>query len=89
MVLLEAMQQKKACISTNEGGIPEIIIPDQTGYLIPKQDHVSLADKISYLIDHQELCAQLGENGLIRYNQLFTIQKFEEHFVTILKKCLE
>lgn len=89
MVLLEAMQQKKACISTNEGGIPEIIIPDQTGYLIPKQDHVSLADRISYLMDHQELCAQMGENGLIRYNQLFTLQKFENNFISIINDCLK
>ena len=89
MVLSEAMQQEKACISTNEGGIPEIIIPDQTGYLIPKQDHVSLANKISYLIDHQDLCAQMGKNGLIRYNQLFTLQKFEENFVSIIKDCLK
>lgn len=89
MVLLEAMQQKKACISTNEGGIPEIIIPEQTGYLIPKQDHISLADKISYLIDHQELCVKMGENGLIRYNQLYTLQKFEENFTSIIKDCLK
>lgn len=89
MVLLEAMQQKKACISTNEGGIPEIIIPDQTGYLIPKQNHVLLAEKIMYLIHHKELCSTMGENGFTRYNQYFTLQKFEEHLVSILKDCLK
>lgn len=89
MVLLEAMQQKKACISTYEGGIPEIIIPNQTGYLIPKQNHTLLAEKIMYLINHKELCSIMGENGFARYNQYFTLQKFEEHFVSILKDCLK
>lgn len=89
MVLLEAMQQKKACISTNEGGIPEIIIPNQTGYLIPKQNHILLAEKIMYLINHKELCSTMGENGFARYNQNFTLQKFEKHFVSILKDCLK
>lgn len=89
MVLLEAMQQKKACISTDEGGIPEIIVQNQTGYLIPKQDHVSLAEKIIYLINHQEICSTMGNNGFIRYNQYFTLQKFEENFVSIIKDCLK
>lgn len=89
MVLLEAMQQKKACISTDEGGIPEIIVPNQTGYLVPKQDYILLAEKIMYLINHKELCVTLGENGFTRYNKYFTLPKFEENFVSIIKDCLK
>lgn len=89
MVLLEAMQQKKACISTEEGGIPEIIIPNETGYIIPPKDSSLLAKKISYLINHPHLCKDMGEQGFIRYNQLFTLQCFERKFISILDMCLK
>lgn len=89
MVLLEAMQHKKACISTNEGGIPEIILPNETGYIIPSKDASLLADKISFLIEHPLLCKEMGEKGFERYNKYFTLQCFEKQFISILNSCLE
>lgn len=87
MVLLEAMQQKKACISTDEGGIPEIIIQNETGYIIPKKSPQELANKLEYLIKHPDICHTMGEKGFQRYKQLFTLEAFEKRLTTILSKC--
>lgn len=88
MVLLEAMQQKKACISTSEGGIPEIILSGETGYIIPQKDSSFLAKKIGYLINHPHLCKNMGEKGFIRYSHLFTLSSFEANIIKILESCI-
>ena len=89
MVLLEAMQQKKTCISTNEGGIPEIILQDKTGYIIPPKESSLLAEKISFLIEHPLLCEEMGKKAFARYSQFFTFQCFEKQFISIIKECLK
>lgn len=88
MVLLEAMQQKKACISTNEGAIPEIIVPNETGYIIPKKSPEALAEKMEFLLEHPEHCIRMGKNGFSRYCNLYTLSAFETRLVTILKEAL-
>lgn len=88
LVLLEAMQHGIACISTNEGGIPHIIDEGKNGFMVPKQDPIALADAISRLITDRELCRKMGEFGLEKYQNEFTLDKFEERFVGILKSEL-
>lgn len=89
MVLLEAMQHKKACISTNEGGIPEIIVPNETGYIVPSKDATILANKIENFINDSNLCKEMGEKGFERYNQYFTLKHFEKQLIEIFKSCLK
>ena len=88
MVILEAMQQGLACISTREGGIPDIIIDDVTGFLIDKKDEKALTDKLIYLIEHPDLCTAMGKAGKERFLKEFTLESFEERLVTILNDCI-
>ena len=84
LVLLEAMQQGLPCISTNEGGISEIIIPDETGCIIKKKSPQELADKIEFLLNNPNKRIDMGNRGFERYKQLFTLKAFEQRIVSIL-----
>lgn len=84
LVLLEAMQQGIPCISTNEGGIPDIIENEETGYIVSKHNPQELAEKITLLIKNAELCKQMGEAGKKKFEKEFTIEQFEKKFVGIL-----
>lgn len=88
LVLLEAMQYELPIVATNEGGIPSIIEDGKTGYLVKKQDAQALADTLEVLIKNPELRLQLGQNGRKRYEDNFTIQKFEKRFTEILNKLV-
>lgn len=88
LVLLEAMEQGIACISTNEGGISAIIQEGETGYIIKKQEPQILAGKIEYLIDHPDICQQMGQTGKDRFDHEFTLDKFENQISKILKKII-
>lgn len=53
-VLMEAMAVGVPVISTFHSGIPELIEDTKTGFLAPERDPAAFAQKIIYLIEHQE-----------------------------------
>lgn len=90
LVLLEAMQHHLPCISTTEGGIPGIIDDGKTGFLVPKHDAETLAEKIQTLLSDADLRQRMGEAGREKYEKEFTLEVFEKRMVEILSdnvKC--
>jgi len=73
--LLEAMSAGLPIISTNVGGIPEIISDNETGYLVEPQNPPALAEKIKLLADRPELRQKFGETGLIKVKKEFSQEK--------------
>ena len=87
LVNIEAMKYGLPVISTFEGGIPDIIEDGKTGFLIPKHEVNSLADKLEILIKNNELRKSMGMKGRLRFERNFTLQKFENRMNIILLKC--
>ena len=88
LVLLEAMEQGLACISTREGGISAIIEEGKTGYVIDKQQPLILAKRIAYLMDHPKLCQSMGEAGRKKFKEEFTLERFENRMKEILQEIM-
>lgn len=89
LVLLEAMEQSIACISTDEGGIKGIIDENKTGFVVDKHSPEQLADKIEYFIDHPNQCKEMGKTGRIKFENEYTIEKFENNMKNILNEILK
>lgn len=85
LTLLEAMEQSLPCISTNEGGIAGIIEEGKTGFIVEKHSPQQLAEKIEYLIDHPDVCREMGKAGKEKFLKEFTLEKFEERMKEILE----
>lgn len=88
LVLLEAMQHALPCISTSEGAIPGIIEEGVTGLIVPRQSPEATAEAISRLLDSAELRRRMGHAGRQRYEQLFTLQAFEQRMCSILHQLV-
>lgn len=88
LVLLEAMQHGVACVSTDEGGIPDIIEDSKTGYVCQKQNAEDLASKLEMLIQDQLLRETMGRAGYEKYNREYTLRCFEENMLAVLKGLL-
>ena len=87
LVLLEAMEHALPCISTNEGGIPDIIENGKNGYIVQKHSPEEIARKIEYLIEHPEQCIAMGKAGKEKFKKEFTLDKFEKRMKDILEDC--
>jgi glycosyltransferase involved in cell wall biosynthesis len=62
-VLLEAMSKGLPIITTRVGGIPDIIIHNENGILIPPEDPTAIADAVKLLLSNDELRRTIVENG--------------------------
>lgn len=88
LVLLEAMQYSLPIVSTYEGGIPDVVEDGKTGFLVPQQNVVAIANKLERLIKDASLRQQMGAAGRNKYEQEFTLEIFENRMVTILQSIL-
>lgn len=53
----------KPVIATNTSSLPEIVLHDQTGILVPPGDHVALEQAICKMLDNGEIRDRLGTNA--------------------------
>lgn len=86
LVNVEAMQHYLPVISTFEGGIPDVIENGVTGILVPQKNVNALADAIETLINNPQLRASMGKAGRKKYEQEFTMAKFEESLINTLNQ---
>ncbi|MEI6825834.1 MAG: glycosyltransferase family 4 protein [Desulfuromonadales bacterium] len=68
-VYIEAMSSGLPCIGTNTGGVPDIIVNDETGFIVPVGDVNSLRDKMEFLIMNPDIANRFGVAGLCRFKQ--------------------
>lgn len=84
IVYLEAWGRGKPVIGAKAGAIPEIIEENRDGYLVRFGDVEKLVSKILYLLEHPELCKEMGEAGrkkvMERFNWEKNIGMIEETF---------
>lgn len=80
-VILEAGTQKKPAIATNVGGVSEVLINGQTGFLIEDFDKNVFKEKLLEILLNDDLRSRLGENAyemvLNDFNPLQNARKFE------------
>lgn len=86
LVNLEAMAHKKPIVSTNEGGIPDVIKDGENGLIAERKDSESLALCIEKLLDCEELRRRMGEDGDKKLKEAFTEEKFEANMLQIVNE---
>jgi glycosyltransferase involved in cell wall biosynthesis len=70
-VYLEAMSCGLPCIGTNTGGVPDIIIDNETGFIVRQNDVAALRDKLELLIRDPDLAFRFGTAGLSRCKEFY------------------
>jgi len=88
LVVIEAMAAGKPVIATAQGGPLEIVVPDETGYLVPAGDESALAESIGKLIDAPELIVRFGEAGRRRASELFNVSRYVLEFENLYEALL-
>jgi colanic acid/amylovoran biosynthesis glycosyltransferase len=74
-VIMEAMAAGLPVVSTSIGGIPEMVIQNESGFLVPPGDVAALAGAIEKLINDRSLARKLGQTGYERAQRLFSIER--------------
>ncbi len=87
--ILEAMSCERAVVTTNVGGIPEIITSRHDGLLVAPQNHKELANAILTVLYDDTLAIKLGEEARKTVMENFTIGQTTEKTTKLYRKIVE
>jgi glycosyltransferase involved in cell wall biosynthesis len=76
--IMEAMGCGAPVVATNVGGIPEQIVHDVTGFLVPPASPRELGEAIVAVLSNPERARMMGVNGRIRAVDLYSMGAFVE-----------
>ncbi|MEZ5830595.1 MAG: glycosyltransferase family 4 protein [Dongiaceae bacterium] len=74
-VLMEAQSQKLAVVATNLPGIAELVVPNETGLLVPPSAPENLSGALLRLMRDADLRARLAEAGYRRVRAQFSLER--------------
>jgi glycosyltransferase involved in cell wall biosynthesis len=87
--LLEAMSSELAVISTNVGGIPELITNGENGVLIEPKNAKEIANSVIHLAENKNFRKELGEKARITIEKQFTWDRIAVKTREYYEKILE
>jgi L-malate glycosyltransferase len=83
--ITEGMSLGKPAAVTSTGGIPEMVINGETGFVVRPGDPEALAGALLQLVQQPDLATRLGERARQRYEQLYRpeimTRRLENHFL--------
>jgi len=101
LVNLEAMACEAAVVASRVGGIPEIVVDGETGYLVPcdpeavnsdteasRRFEDALVERINQLVADPDLSARLGAAGRRRVLEGFTWERVAARTVEVYQQVL-
>ncbi len=88
MVAIEAMLAKKPVVAANHGGLTEIVVENQTGFLFEPGDEKELAIAIEKLLQNPEIAREFGVSGYDRAVEHFSLQSHVAKFEQIIEDIL-
>ena len=102
IINLEAMACKAAVVASATGGIKEVVVDGQTGYLVPfhadpvtsfptdpDQFAKDLGSKISKLLGDPDRCKQFGEAGRRRVEEKFSWRAIADQTIDLYKALIQ
>jgi glycosyltransferase involved in cell wall biosynthesis len=88
LTIIEAMAAGVPVVSTNVGGIPEVVEDGRTGLLAPSGNDALLATKVLHLADSPALRLQMGQFGRQRASALFSQTQMNDLYLRLYQEML-
>jgi alpha-maltose-1-phosphate synthase len=102
IINLEAMACRAPVVASSTGGIKEVVVDDETGYLVPfEQDPVTgfptdpatfardLAGRIDILLSDPEKCRRFGDAGRRRVEAIFSWTAIAQQTIALYEQLIE
>ena len=83
LVALQAAQMARPVIASRTGGLPEVVVHNETGLLVEKDDSSELARQVVYLLQHPEIATRMGHAARERVQQLFSLERSTTAYDTL------
>jgi len=88
-IILESFSCGTPIVGVYSAGIPDMIIPHETGLLAELKNTKDLADKIEYMVTHPEERRKMGENARKLAEQECTLQIQAQRYLELYKRLFK
>ena len=88
-VLPQALISGKPAVSYDVDGAREVVISDETGFLIPPRDVEQLADKLKLLAADAAMRDRFGQEGRRRFAEVFRHEHMTAQLRELYQKVLD
>jgi glycogen(starch) synthase len=89
LVALEAALMARPVVATRVGGLPEVVVHQQTGLLVEQDNSKALAEAISALLADPNIAAQMGQAGCHRAQQLFHWERCVDAYTALYQRLIK
>lgn len=86
--IMEYMVLGKPVIASDGGGTKELVIDNETGYLIPQRDVGRLLEGLNILSKSEELRVKFGANGQHRIHNVFTLDRMKKDYYRLYQRLM-
>ena len=87
--VLEAMAAGLPVIATDIPGNRDLVVPQETGYLVPVGDRAAFARWTSVLLDDPEQARRLGEAGRQRIHDHFSVEQMVDRHASLYAELVQ
>jgi glycosyltransferase involved in cell wall biosynthesis len=74
--VMEAMACGRPVVATDVGDVPKLVEDQKTGFIVAREDHVMLTERMAALITNRDLCRRMGEAGRRKAEREFGLDRF-------------
>jgi glycosyltransferase involved in cell wall biosynthesis len=86
--LMEAMACGLPVVATDIPGNRDLVVPDETGFLVPIGDCAQMTRKTQRLLNEPELARQFGQRAQQRMRDEFSVTKMVERYATFYHQLM-
>ena len=85
LVAAEAHMRGTAVIASNQGGLTEIVSDGETGFLVPPDNSIALAEKLVTILQDRKLAESFGKKGREVVLEKFSENAYVDNFLALYK----
>jgi glycosyltransferase involved in cell wall biosynthesis len=87
--LIEAQACNIPVITTDVGGVRDIVLEGETGFIVPKNDLVSYSNKLQLLIENKEIRKKMSQNGWNFVHEQFHYKTLVTNMEKVYRELLQ
>lgn len=89
LVALQAAQMARPVVATRVGGLPEVVVDGETGWLVENGDVDALVTAMAFLLDHPNHATRMGQAARRRAQEVFRWAEYVDAYESLYRTLVD